>query len=118
MFVFHDSTRTRVIKRSMRTNLRLRAFVLLAAALTCSWLSSYPAMAQENPAQMSLNLLGDTLKLQLKEGEDEIPAGVTVRNSSDREVDLKFSAEVRDSERVTRTVTIPTEASVGTYGHH
>jgi hypothetical protein len=115
MFVFHESTRARIIRRFCGTNFRLAAFVLLAAALTCSWWSVHHAMAQGNPAQMSLNLLGDPLKLQLKEGEAKIPVGVTVRNSSDRKVDLKFSAEVRDSERVTHTIKIPNDTSVEAY---
>jgi hypothetical protein len=91
---------------------RLVALGLLVATVLCWQGSSRPALAQAE----SLNFVGDPLKLQIKKGEEEIPVKVTVRNSSDRKIDLKFSAKVRDSEGNPQPVIkIPTDASVKRY---
>jgi hypothetical protein len=52
------------------------------------------------------------LNLKLEDGKDTIPVGVAVRNSSDREVELEFTAEMRDSEGDKQTITIPSNESI------
>lgn len=123
MFAFLTSTRAR-IKGSIGTGLRLAVFALLLAALICWSGSSYPAWAQtdsaqqSDPAQQSLDLIGEPLHLQLKEGEEEIPVEAVVRNNSGRDLDLKLSAVVRDSgegEPTKVTIELGGSTSVGPY---
>jgi hypothetical protein len=109
MFVRSRSIRPRMSENPSRTGLCLATLVVLAAvALLCS----SPAPAHENPARPTLSLLGDSLNLKLEDGKDTIPVGVTVRNSSDRKVDLEFTAEMRDSEGDPHTIKIPSNKSI------
>ena len=89
---------TRMSIRPYETLLQGKTLALLVFAVLVSLLgSSGFAQAQGDPAQLPLSFPGDPLTLHLKEGEEEIPARVTIRNGSSRSVELEFSTVMRES---------------------